>query len=1300
MKNKTLNKKVLRAMSIGLATMMATTSMPLNVLADDDIEGGADSSEDAVKEVKAEEVAPATPSQPIVVVHEEVSQATDASVKSTNTVTATGVQEQFGENANLTPGVTGGEADALKAIAIQVYKDAEALKAVGSVAEADELSDGVLAELKEDAAVDTAKEELDDALAALQNTLVAEDSEEEDEEEINTVSSASENTVDLVDETEKSLLDKQQAIRGAGTISVANAAYNEAVALYDEAAEEVEDRKADMETATEAYEKAEKVYQEKLAAYNSAIDKNAENTAKALNDLKDAEAKANALAEEAETAKKAYEAAQEGLSSTATEAARKIIANHEKIENENLKPSDATQEEYKKVNDDIFALILDNYYLKEVEAGKYGDDAEFSSVKKVKHHTTEAYKVRSKKFYDENGEIQYESLNKYGQYHKGTTMYHELEYFETEVTYTNATGEKVTETLRYEYKIENGKLVIFEKNETTLYTDGLDNENYAAADRYVVKTADGKDGIIYTSESIENVVNQLNDGTIKKDADGTYYHIAGKDTDNSTDYDGFTDAGTTTDNKANGTTTTTISYSDIADGETTYAIGKINGEKKIVGTTEGTYTKTTVITDVTIETGAVNDNYTNVPGDTNSETDTSKSEARSISSESSFTSLAEAKKDAADKITNAVKDAKTSIDAEEEAAIEYAGGAHVETERAERNNGTVNDTIVGDDYNFTRTLVTYEETLFDVVDRTAEVTKEAADENITYTASQTAQADIYYVPTFKATIDISGMTFTDDNLFKNYNVDDAKSELEKAIKKKIEDNETFKNSNIEYNFDVTKTKDNDKNLKQTGAEYKANGTVTVTFALSSIKDHDYDYTLFGDIIKGISGEDAAKKYLEQKYGKEQEYVADGWFCTNDYAEYNKVFKATGDETTVTWNADTESAKDAKAVAKASAESKAKEAAAEMAQAYASQFGLGDKVTVNVADQGIRLIEKDTAYKSGVVTYSYDGSYKIKTTTTVTEENSVRTARQETTTTTVKSTTNEGGTLTKQDVYNANVMTAEYKRTLYLNDNYWNGNENNFKEETDAGFAQWLQKGYDYNALGELAKHFEQVESEAKKAAEDVAKAKEEVLKLGRELGSLKAGAMILDREKKALDLEYAEAVANYNAALEKFEGLKNLLDELNADRQRRVNQLTPVDEASEDSTELTGPAPFFAAGMTINTPVAIPIGGIPESGVAGARTGVGSGNAGRIEDGEIEDLGGLIEDTDVDDKNPVAITDNVIKSIKDEAVPLAPIGEESAKKMNWWWLLLIAALGATGEEMYRRNKMKKEEAAIKKDSNK
>lgn len=127
----------------------------------------------------------------------------------------------------------------------------------------------------------------------------------------------------------------------------------------------------------------------------------------------------------------------------------------------------------------------------------------------------------------------------------------------------------------------------------------------------------------------------------------------------------------------------------------------------------------------------------------------------------------------------------------------------------------------------------------------------------------------------------------------------------------------------------------------------------------------------------------------------------------------------------------------------------------------------------------------------------------------------------------------------------------------------------------------------------------------------------------------------------------------------------------------------------------TAPISTLATALAGAPTFALPTGGVaaPAAGVAGARTSRGVAIDADSSAAGTEDTTAKIAPEKEVEEDALAITKDTIKTIKDNETPLSSLTEDSTQKMNWWWLLLIALLGATGEEIYRRNKKKKEEEA-------
>ena len=277
--------------------------------------------------------------------------------------------------------------------------------------------------------------------------------------------------------------------------------------------------------------------------------------------------------------------------------------------------------------------------------------------------------------------------------------------------------------------------------------------------------------------------------------------------------------------------------------------------------------------------------------------------------------------------------------------------------------------------------------------------------------------------------------------------------------------------------------------------------------------------------------------------------------------------------------------------------------------------------------------------------------------------------------------------------------------------------------TDEKFNAFIENIKAQNA------RFEKLEADAKKAqeavktAQDKVKALEEAIKnikgtiikgngnqVVKPVNGLEIYALLGDVELSGYTLD--ELKAFLATAQEQLKDAKLRLDDLN-------KQLADAEEARDNRiTELTpapAPAPTTgggettpAGGGTTTAPIstlatalagapvfALPTGGVaaPAAGVAGARTSRGAAIDADSSAAGTEDATAKIAPTKEVEEDALAITKDTIKTIKDNETPLSSLTEDSTKKMNWWWLLLIALLGATGEEIYRRNKKKKEEEA-------
>lgn len=302
------------------------------------------------------------------------------------------------------------------------------------------------------------------------------------------------------------------------------------------------------------------------------------------------------------------------------------------------------------------------------------------------------------------------------------------------------------------------------------------------------------------------------------------------------------------------------------------------------------------------------------------------------------------------------------------------------------------------------------------------------------------------------------------------------------------------------------------------------------------------------------------------------------------------------------------------------------------------------------------------------------------------------------------------------VYNADALTyvaEQYAAIPLLNDYF----EKYYKDGEKVGDIIDLREGSgdaindairgDVKNVKDLAAKYKEAETKATKAKKKVAYAKEKVQDLIAQIEALISENAAYD---KAVEDELAKLEAKLIAAKSKLDEAEAEKAKVDAAYERAleaydaaVRRLTPSESEPDYTPFVAEPAPSVAiigGDVVAPRPVVLPTATAPAAGVAGARTrragnGTGAGYLEETAGGELitgDELKGELPVVDKDEK-ATEITDEVIKTIQDEQVPLAAFPENETAKINWWWLLLIAVLGVTGEEMYRRNEKKKEEKA-------
>ncbi len=1193
MKNKTVNKKVLRAMSIGLAAMMTVQPiLATPVFADEEGEAPAPAS------VPATSVS----EQPIIVVHENTSAevATEPAEKAVNvadTVVDTALSEDSNvENAvalepkqlenseitDFTPGMDETKAAEINELVDTVKDDAEALdtaldtegkKAAAAV-------DTVKADLSNEGDTKKAAKAVDEKQEEL--TDIVEGNEDKDITGINNVV----NDFNKLNDGTAEMLDKQLvAINNATSIQQAIDENQKAVDLLGEA-------ETSMKTLEEKYKSADEAYKTKLTeleaaqkALSDAIDKDDKALSDAEANLKICQEAADKYKNDAEALKAEYTAAKEVMNADAADAAKAVLA--QMAELSKYKASDYknpdNQKAYYENADKLFKYILQYYYLPMVYP-----DTEISVLDTVKtsHYdyaeNRPAWAASSETFYNEDGTVKYAA---------GDFDSHQLAYWDVKIA-----GQDKPVRFGYGIDTRTNQIVIYQKDDAEYaYTDLINKLDVkdTTADRFVVREG-GVDSIIIAPMTGEELVRQLNNGTVVKDGDNYYFAY---DTDSSAG--GAYDT-TVADSTVDGVTTK-VTYSDVkSEDAPVYSYDAVNN--KIVKTTTGHFTKTTVVegTSLTDDTVSI------------------------VSDGKKYTT-----EDAAKQAGKAALDAALSTKqvAANSDATEASGTVDIE-------GGT----------------------------ETTELTKTVAlkgeNPEIDVTAEYSADATVKYRTKFTTTINLnSTKVYYDGYDLGEGTLASAKKEKEEvvnavidAIKTTLGDKKAVDIKTDNDNISVDrKFKIGDDN------EFTLKGSITFTYYIEG------KATGSGTSNKSI--DDAKDKALNVARNKitranPVSVSANDWKLPSYISNKNGAHTSTFD-----WNAIANTSK-------------------------------GELVDKN----GNSILNSNAASHSNAIDKD-----KLKTAATFSNEStkySYNSKSYDTTVTTAKKVTTDLNdvTLTKTDSYDAIQMIGEVQRKLNTNQAQYIKLDTGSEE-----YQAWLQNGRNYAELEKLEAAYNDAATKAGEAAIDLDKARKAVIAAKNRLAIVTAQQTANQTEINALKAKYEELVKAYNDANTKFNDLAERLAELEAAKDLRVARLTPSESEPDYTPFVEGPAPSVAIiGGDVVAPTA-PMFTLPAStttptaGVAGARTRRTGNGVGNIEEtaGEGVDAAGAIKEElpVVEKEDNLKITDDVIKTIQDEQVPLAAFPENETAKMNWWWLLLIAVLGVTGEEMYRRNQKKKEEKA-------
>ena len=459
MKNKAMNQKVLKAISLGLATMMSMT--PITALAEE-LENVDDLGTD---EVKAQEEK--TEAETMIEDVQTAEKAAGALVAEADEETGTAdgvVTEAAKAEAEAVESaedvIVEAEAGTVEIEVSQEVKDAaDELEEVTVGGDDDKEND------VEEIICDT-EDRLDDAEDALVAQEEATEKADTKVEQIEDITSGFEQEMD---EASAKLDEKQEVIENTDSLEEAKEAKEAAENIVDTAEITYEAAKAAVETAETDYTKA--VEEAKAAAekYNEAVADAEGYTEEALNELKAAKDAAEKLEQEA---KKAYDDAKLGEVDAAAVA---IIEKEKEVQNSELTGSAKWDE-----RDELFCLIVKNYY-----------------VPKCMPEGTQVTLS--------NGADSQDTFKKFDSDYKN--------YIQANITYPDGTTE--VKYLNYKIdKVDSTSLVIFEKTWEEIVTQEAEDA------KYVVYDENSKIAHTIYADALEQAI-ENND--VVKGTDDNYY---------------------------------------------------------------------------------------------------------------------------------------------------------------------------------------------------------------------------------------------------------------------------------------------------------------------------------------------------------------------------------------------------------------------------------------------------------------------------------------------------------------------------------------------------------------------------------------------------------------------------------------------------------------------------------------------------------------------------------------------------------------------------------------------------------
>lgn len=359
MRKELVNKKVVRAIALGLSAVMLTTPITAHAETADVSTGNDDDNNNIENQEQQSEVKEAASA---------ANDAIDAAVSPANTVKD--------DVENVVPGEAGtdDDGDDLAQAVIDAADDVENNEAAEGASIADADADVVLA----DTQIDAAEANADLAAGAVSDVKDA----------VDDANTAAGEAADIADKAVKDVETETDNIKNATTIEDANAAYEAAEAVVEQAKTDFEAKTAEYNKAKGEYEAAVKKVAGYEKAYNDAVIAAAGNAADAAAELEAAKAAAAEL-ESAVTAAKA------AVDASAADAMR--IAKAETL----------TQEDGGlnwKNEDTLFIAIMEEYYLPEL-------GIEGATVKRVQGKDNNDYNYFTATWTDADGETHVDYYN-------------------------------------------------------------------------------------------------------------------------------------------------------------------------------------------------------------------------------------------------------------------------------------------------------------------------------------------------------------------------------------------------------------------------------------------------------------------------------------------------------------------------------------------------------------------------------------------------------------------------------------------------------------------------------------------------------------------------------------------------------------------------------------------------------------------------------------------------------------------------------------------------------------------------